>query len=351
MSTVSAQGSITIKRLRNGDTFFISFDNNGVALFQSVDPVSGLVAPDWTIAENQPIITPRVTSSRSLSVSLAGHTWVYNGVALDFSGAAAEGWVTDTTGKFKMNTSTGALRIIANLASVDNPASDTLQYSCVPTVAGVTYTEGLSKSIDIQIQSGGASSYTGLLIASKSQLSSDEPTVTLKTQLFLGGIEQTSYTVVWWKDDEKWTAKTGKSISVSRGDVDGTQLFIAEFFVTGSDAAVDRDAVRLIDTSDDFTVGHRIVNSDGSTASANREVAPGNPVYVQSYVVNVRTNTEYAVSGIWKSMVMDKDSWEILKTEASSGAATNMVAVTVAETDRDGQEKDVEVVSEVEWTE
>jgi hypothetical protein len=350
MSTSSAQGSITIKRLRSGDTFFISFNNNGVALFQSVDPVTGAVSPSWEIAENQPIITPVVTSSRSYAVTLAGHQWTYNGVVLVFDGTATDNWVTDTTGKFKMNTSTGALRIIKNLASIDNPASDTLSYFCVPTVAGVSYTEGLTKDVDIQIQSAGASSYTGQILPSKTQLSETVTESIIVSQLFLGGTEVSDYTVKWWKDDEEWTSKTGKTISVSRGDVDGTQLIIAEFFISGTTEAVDRAACRIIDTSDDYTVNHRIVNQDGSTTNANREVAPNKPVYVQSFVVNARTNTEVSVSGKWKSVIMDKDTWEPIKTvEPTETAATCMVEVTTAETDRDGQEKDVEVVSEVEW--
>ena len=73
--TYSAQGSITIKRLRNGDNFFISLEvTNGIPLFQGVDEKTGAVSPDWTVAANQPIITPRVTSARGNSVSLSMHT-------------------------------------------------------------------------------------------------------------------------------------------------------------------------------------------------------------------------------------------------------------------------------------
>ncbi|MGM9737823.1 MAG: hypothetical protein ACI3ZT_05350 [Candidatus Cryptobacteroides sp.] len=350
MSNLSAQGSITVKRLRNGDTFFISLDLNGVPLYQGVDPVTGDVTPDWTVAANQPIITPKVTSARGNTVSLGGHQWSYNGQVLLFTGASSGNWTTDSTGKFQLNTATGALKIIANLASSINVASDNLTYNCIATVAGVEY--NLSKSIDIQIQSVGASSYYGTINATTEQLTPQVTSATISTKLYLGSTEQSGYTVKWYKDDALWSEKSGASIVVNTGDVDGTQLIIAEFYKNSGDSTpVFRAGIRIIDTNDDFYVSHRYVNSSGTTVNANREVDVNNPVYVQAYVVNVRTNTETNVSGMWKMMVMDKDSWGILKTvQPGVAAATCICSVTTAETDAGGVEKDVEVVSEVTWT-
>lgn len=350
MSQYSAQGSITIKRLRNGDTCFISFKNNGVPLFQYVDTTTGAVSPDWTIPTNQPTLTPQVTSARGNKVVLAGHQWTYNGVLLVFSGATSGDWTTDSTGKFQLNSTNGALKIIKNLASKDNPASDSLHYSCVASVAGVE--QALEKDIDIQIQSAGASSYTGTITPTTGQLTSDEPTATINSKLFLGGTEVSDYVVKWYKDDELWTAKSGKNISVTSAEIDSTQLIIAEFYLSASDTApVDRDAVRIIDSTDEFKIEHRIVNSDGSTATVNtnREVDTNKPVYVQAYVVNTKSGLEVSVAGNWKMMVMDKDLWNIMRTITSEGTATIMGTITTADTDKDGVQKDVEVVSEVEW--
>ena len=60
-----------------------------------------------------------------------------------------------------MNTTTGALRIVKNLASSTNIANDTLSYSCVATVGGTEY--NLQKSIDVLIQTVGASASVVLL--------------------------------------------------------------------------------------------------------------------------------------------------------------------------------------------
>ena len=350
MSQYSAQGSITIKRLRNGDTCFISFKNNGVPLFQYVDTNTGTVSPDWTIAENQPILTPQVTSARGNTVVLSGHQWAYNGILLVFNGATSGDWTTDTTGKFQLNSTSGALKIIKNLASKDNPASDTLHYTCSASVAGVEQT--LEKDIDIQIQSAGASSYTGTVTPTVSTLSKQEPQAILNTKLFLGGTEVSEYVVKWYKDSELWSEKSGKNITVTREEVDSTQLIIAEFYLSSTDTqAVDRDAVRITDAQDSYEIKHRIVNSDGSTAttSTSREVDVNKPVYVQAYVVDTGTNSEVSIAGNWKMMVMDKDKWEIMRTIAAEGAATIMGTITTDDTDKDGIQKDVEVVSEVEW--
>lgn len=341
MSTYSAQGSITIKRLRNGDNFFISLEvTNGIPLFQGVDEKTGVPSPDWSVAANQPIITPRVTSARGNNVDLSFHSWKYNGVALNFNGAESDGWKLDSTGKFKINTSTGALRIVNNLASKTNCANDTLTYECVATISGVEY--NLTKTVDILIQTVGANGYVGFIIASTEQLTAEVTSCTLNTRLMLAADDVTSYYVKWYKDDTIWTAQNGKkSITVGRNDVDGTQLFIAEFYKDStSNTPLYRAGVRIIDTLDEFQVQLAIT-------SANKEVAPGNSVVVAASVVNMRTNTVVAPQGaVWSLRVMEKKNW----TEKRR-VATNTITITTADTDdpTTGEENDVEIHAEVDF--
>lgn len=341
MSTYSAQGSITIKRLRNGDNFFISLEvTNGIPLFQGVDEKTGVPSPDWSVAANQPIITPRVTSARGNNVDLSFHTWKYNGQTLNFNGAESDGWKADSTGKFKINTSTGALRIVNNLASKTNCANDTLTYECVATISGVEY--NLQKTIDILIQTVGANGYLGFIIASTEQLTAEVTSCTLNTRLMLAADDVSSYYVKWYKDDTLWSAQNGKkSISVGRNDVDGTQLFIAEFYKDStSTTPLYRAGVRIIDTLDEFQVQLAIT-------SANKEVAPGNSVVVAASVVNMRTNTVVAPQGaVWSLRVMEKKNW----TEKRR-VATNTITITTADTDdpTTGEENDVEIHAEVDF--
>lgn len=340
MATNSAQGNITIKRLRNGDTFFITLElANGIPLYQGVDDKNGSITPDWTKAENQPIIKPSVTSARGATVSLDFHKWTYNNVDLIFNGTAgSDGYKTDTTGKFKMNPTTGELKIIANLASKTNIANDTLTYSCQATVAGVEYT--LTKSIDVLIQTIGATSYMGTITATTEQLTSNQTSSVLTTRLWVGAREITDYTTKWYKDDTAWTAKNGqKTLTIGRDDVDGTQLFICEFYENGATTPCYKAGIRIIDTLDEFQVICYI-------SSANKDVDTGQPVTVSAKIVRFISTTgstqDYTPSNpTWRMDVYRPKDWKVLKTSNS-----NTIQVTTAETDADGEITDVEVVAE-----
>lgn len=344
MSDYSAQGSITIKRLRNGDSLYISFDTNGKPLYQGVDTSTGSIAPDWTVAANQPIITPKVTSVRGNTVVRSSHQWKWNGQTLLFTGAtSADGkWRTDTTGKFQINISIGddegSLKIIGNLANVNAVANGELEYSCVATLSGTNY--NITKSIDVVIQNMGASSFYGYIVASPQTLDSTNTTSLLKAGLQSGADEITSFHVKWYMDDTAWTAMDGnKQITVGRSDVNGTQLFIAEFYLKASDTSpVARAGVYVIDSLDE----HIIVFDYTSTA---REVAPGQDVTVKAKVVNTRTNSVVTLTNpTWKCDVMEKDSWQSIKH-----STTDSITITTTETDRNNKENDVEVVAEVEF--
>lgn len=335
----SAQNSITIRRLRNGDTLFLTLAVNDVGLYQGIDTTSGAVIPDWTKPNNQPEITPKVATSRGNSAYLSMFSWKYNGVELLFSGTQTGSWKNDSTNKFQLNTTTGAIKIIANLASVINVANDSLIFAAIATVAGVEY--NISKSIDVQIQSAGASSYYGVLTASTEQLTAEVTETNLSTKLFIGVSEIPTYYVKWYKDNVLWTDKNGqKIITIESNDVDGTQLFIAEFSKSASEPAVlFRSAIRIIDSADDFQVVCSI-------SSDNKEVDTGKPVTVTAKIVNMRTSA--IVTGdseIWQMDVMDKDNWVSLKS-----SSTNSIVVTTAETDRNGKQQDVDVMAEVTWS-
>ena len=363
MDNYSVQNSMTVKRLRTGETLFISLSTHGIPLYQGVDPNTGAVTPAWGTGTGEitPIITPQVASARQeTTISLSHHVWSYNGVSLTFNGGTITvGGVAYTKAsndeRFAMSID-GALAIIGNLASKTNLAADTISYSCIATVAGAEY--NLAKSIDVQIQNVGASSYYGVIAADSEQLTSTVESTVVRTALYLGGTVQTGYYVRWYKDEDVWTEKAGQSsITVQRSDVNGTQLIIAEFHKSESDATsggspIYRAGIRITDSLDDYQVQYRFCNSDGTTTGTpNREVDTNKPVYVKAYVVNMRTNTEMTTitNASWVSNVMDKDSWSPLKRVSSTGA-TQIISVSTSETDVDGAQKDVEVVSEVTWT-
>ena len=150
-----------------------------------------------------------------------------------------------------------------------------------------------------------------------------------------------SYHVKWYKDTEEWVAKDGqKTITVTRDDVAGTQLFIAEFYKQSSDTdPVYRAGVRIIDTLDDFQIICYIT-------STNKEVDTGSPVTVAAKIVNQTTGAVVTPSNpTWRMDVMEKSTWTSIKS-----SNTNTITVTTTETDRNGQESDVEVTAECDWS-
>lgn len=339
MSKYSAQGSITVKRLRNGDTIYLTLELNGIPLFQAVDSQTGAVSPNWAVAANQPIITPHVGTTRGNSVTLANHSWQYNGNVLNFNGATSGGYTTDSTGKFAMNATTGALKIIANLASATNMANDTLLYSCTATIGGVAYT--LTKSIDIQIQSAGASSYFGFITATTTQLDSSHASATLKAELWLATAPVSNYYVKWYKGTTEWSAVAGqKTVTVNRNEIDATQLFIVEFYQNQADTDyVARAAISIIDTLDEIIVVPYI-------SSANKEVDTNKPVTVAARIVKAADGSVLTPTNpTYKFEIYDGDTWQRLAQSTSSS-----INVETSHTDRqDGTTHDVEVLVTVEF--
>lgn len=344
-SNYSAQGSISIRRLRNGDSLYLSFNSNGKPLYQGVDTSTGSVAPDWTVAANQPIITPKATTVRGNTVVRSSHQWKWNGQLLLFTGATSSdgNWRTDSTGKFQINLTSGddggALKIIGNLANANAVANGQLEYSCIATVSGANY--DISKTIDVVIQNMGASSFIGYIVADTQTLDANTATSLLTTSLQSGATLLTSYYVKWYMDDTLWPAMNGnKQITVGRNDVNGTQLFIAEFYLQQTDTTpVARFGVSIIDSLDEFKIAFDYVG-------ANREVAPGQDVTVKAKVINTRTNSVQALTNpVWKCDVMEKDTWTSIKH-----STTDSITVTTTETDRNNKEDDVEVVAEVDFS-
>lgn len=335
----SAQNSITIKRLRTGDSIYLTLELNGKPLYQAVDEKTGRVMPDWSIDSNRPIITPKASTTRSSKISLTYHSWTYNGIVLNFNGETSGNYILDSTGKFGLNSLTGALKIFSNLASSENYANDTLKYDGIAVVEGLEYK--LSKTMDIQIQKLGASSYYGFIVADTMQLDSSVPKATLRTELWLAASPVSSYYVKWYKDNQIWTNKIGMStIEVNREDIDGQQLFIAEFYLNSSDDNyVYRAGITVIDTLDEIILAPYI-------SSSNKEVDSGMPVEVKARIIKTKDNSVITPTNPqWQFLIMDGVTWEQLDS-----SNTDSIQVTTAHTDKDdGSSNDVVVIAEVTY--
>ena len=323
----TAQGSIKISRMRNGDTVTTVLQLNGKPLYQFIDSDSGAPSPNWkTDADKRPTITPVCYSSRAQNVPLQGHTWFYNDAQIVFGTADADGYCTDTTGKFKKKESTGALTIIDNLASASNTTNDTLTYKGTAVVNAISVNAEVSATI--VIQQGGASSWHGWVTATPQTLTSTETTSKLETGLTLGGEEQTDYYVKWKKGGSdgyitKWNGM--KAVTVERDDVDGITTFVAEFYKSSADTeVVERAAASVTDNTDEFRIEFRY-------GSDNTEVDENKPVKLTAFVQSMRMGTEVTslTGASWSLRIMDGETWE----QIGDTVNTPSVEISTAHTD------------------
>lgn len=337
----SVSSSITIRRIRHGDSLSLLLESNGKPLFQSWDDQAGTCSPDWSVASNQPVITPHVSSLRQLPVTLTNHSWSYNGVTLVFTGTTSGGYVNDTTGKFALNSTTGALKIIGNLANSINTANDTLQYSCVAVVSGTEY--NLTQSIDIVIQKGGASSYYGYIDATTLMLDSSHTSSVLTPHLWLSGNDVSSFYVKWYKGSSVFRSLAAAAgITVSRSDVDSCNLFLAEFYLHSDDSTpVCRAGVAITDTLDPIVLVPYISSAAKDLNDENDSVIVKARAYKSSTgdIVTLTTPT-------WLFEAYDPNTWTVKKT-----STTDSITVTTEESDEsDGTVHDVRVEVQCQFT-
>ncbi len=127
--------AFSVRFLRNGDQVtvtrnIIDENGNGAALFQVVDPNSGTVSPNWTIAAIQPIIRLGVRSSAGFPAEITGVTWAFDGTTLNFTYNGST-WVTasnDDRFKARINGNYYELRVVKNIASTSIISNKQISY-------------------------------------------------------------------------------------------------------------------------------------------------------------------------------------------------------------------------------
>jgi hypothetical protein len=273
---LKAQQSITITRLKTGDSLFLTFEGNGIPLYQGVDE-SGVAKPDFTVAANQPIIKPTCSTSRSNTVTLASHKWTYNYTELVFSGETSGDYTKDSTGKFAMNSS-GWLKIIGNLASKTNNADDVLTYSAVATVLGTEYK--VTKTTTITIAQLGSNTYNLYLEAVPSILSETNSETTVTATLYKDGttVDPTSYTIKAFKGTQSVTVDAStQSFKVNRSEVDGAQIFVVKAYEsTSSTPPIAQATINILDIADEFRIE---LQTSGGQVDANNSVVVSAVLY------------------------------------------------------------------------
>ena len=297
MTEYSLYTSLPVRKIVKGDTLSVFFTTNGVALFQGVNPDTGVPTPSWS-AESGPVITPHVGSARGASYSLEAHRWKYNGNDLKFS-TSGSGWETSTVdNRFRINHTDGSIQIIGDLASKNNQDADTLEYSGVARQSEkVTF--DVQKTVDIFISPLGSSSFGGGVSVESTAIGTINGVLVNSTRisntvLFNANGAVASYTVKVRKGLNGTVIASfpnGKinTFEITRDMVDGQELFIVEFYIDGNTEAVYRTGFTVIDIDDLYQA---TATMDGEPSDNNDDVA-----YIKGKIINVRTNTEVGASG------------------------------------------------------
>lgn len=321
MTDYSLFASLPVRKVVYGDTLSLYFTTNGVALFQGVNPDTGAATPNWGTDGSCPIITPHVGSAKGAVYTLTNHVWKYNGTDLNFS-AGGSGWEQSAVNdKFWLNHTDGSLKILGNLAGIDNKDADMLEYSGI-----VANKYEMTKTVDIFISPLGSSSFGGYVNIDNTAIGTINGALVSEAKILNAGLYNSNGSVgnfsikVWRglsKDDEHFigTFASGSvsNCKIDRSMVDGQEVFIVEFYIDGTNEAVYTTGFTIIDIDDLY----KLYMYD---AGKGIDDAGGTSIF-RGYVLNVKTNTEFdksKVSGDVQMKLAKGGSSAVLKSGSLS---------------------------------
>lgn len=270
--------AFSVRFLRNGDQVvivrnIINQKGSGLALFQVVEPNTGVVTPNWdatdktgeelnAVLDAQPIIQLGVRSAYQYPAEITGVTWSYNNHALKFTLAGPE-WVTAAADaenldaqKFqaRIDGTNYQLKIVGNLASKENVANRQITYDVNYACNGMT--DMVKGSVDVLIQAAGSDSHLLQIKTNRVELDAENTEALLEAVCMYGTknvtIGSNGYTIKWYKDGDEISEATERTLTVTRKDVTGGSLFIAKLFLNGS--AVAQDSQRINDVADEYQI-------------------------------------------------------------------------------------------------
>lgn len=258
----TVSGSLVLKRLKMGKVVYLSINAVGKPFFQGWNSGQGVAVPDFTVAGNQPVARPEVTSSDGSALTIQSGVWYYNGTGdanrIEF-GDPVDGWAVErNSGRFALNPATHELKVVKNIAAADNQTTDTLYFTATGEADGTAYT--VTGSIELRIINLGSSANSIVIslvdeTGNDAILSSDTDTVKLKATTLVDGNPDSTGFVKWFGEDGKTQLGTGPTLNVTRAMVQGIGLIFARLYASSSSATVlASDAVSIRDVKDDMDV-------------------------------------------------------------------------------------------------
>lgn len=332
------KGAFTVRFIRTGDQIYVEksivkFASNGTesggSLFQAIDPTSGVLSVDWkNNVTEQPALKIGIKSAVGNPVTITDIKWSYRGTLLTFNTSPAtsgnySGWNLSTDGKFAKKEANGFcyLRVIDNIASMSIVSNQILGYEVSYISNNVRNT--ISGTEDILIQQAGADSYSINITTSRSTLNASATSTTL-TAAYLYGVNPitdsefaANWKLEWYKDFVLIPGQNGKTLNVTRDDVDGSSVYSVKLLHNESGTWVTKavDAQRVTDDADEWQID---ASPDGANPDAISKTSNA------KYLLTLKRNgTVQSGSITW--------AWDVYnalnaKTYSGTGASVTLTA-------------------------
>lgn len=258
--------AFSVRFLRNGDQItivrnIITSSGQGASLFQVVEPISGNVTPNWTVAANQPIIQIGARSAAGYPVEITDVRFAFDGTTLNFTYNGTE-WVNATNDKYK-NTFQSCikegkyeLKIVDNIASEDTISNKQISYEVAYVSNAMS--DSVQGSVDVLIQQAGSDSHILQITTNCIELDESKDSATLTAKAMYGTEDVTigsnGYGIEWYQDGTKLEGQTASTLTVTRDMVTGGSIFIAKLKKDGN--VVAQDSQRINDIADEYQIAY-----------------------------------------------------------------------------------------------
>lgn len=274
--------------LRNGDQItivrnIITSSGQGAALFQVIEPISGNVTPNWTVAANQPIIQIGARSAAGYPVEITDVRFAFDGTTLNFTYNGSE-WVTssnDTRFQSRINEGKYELKIVGNIASKTVISNKQISYEVAYVSNAMS--DSVQGSVDVLIQQAGSDSHLLQITTNRVELDASNTSATLTAKAMYGTEDVTigsnGYGIEWYQDGAKLEGQTASTLTVTRGMVTGGSIFIAKLKKDGN--VVAQDGQRINDIADEYQITYTPTNAGSNYVAPNH-----NAVYTLAVTKN-----------------------------------------------------------------
>lgn len=268
--------AFSVRFLRNGDQItivrnIITSSGQGAALYQAIEPTSGTIKPDWTVAANQPIIQIGARSAAGYPVEITDVRFAFDGTTLNFT-YNGNSWVTasnDTRFQSRINEGKYELKIVGNIASKKILSNKQISYEVAYVSNAMS--DSVQGSVDVLIQQAGSDSHILQITTDSVELDASNTSATLTAKAMYGTEDVTigsnGYGIEWYQDGVKLEGQTESTLTVTRNMVTGGSIFIAKLKKDGN--VVAQDSQRINDIADEYQISYTPTAAGSNYVSTN----------------------------------------------------------------------------------